>query len=416
MSLPKASLLNSVSVIVKVLAAFILNKFLAVYVGPSGYALVGQFQSFVTALNTVIGISIGTGVTKLTAENDESNYSKMIIFRTAVFLVAISSIIIGALVIFCANDISFFLLKSRDFSYAIVCASIFLSFSSFNAIILGIINGLKQFKLYVALNVAGTIVGFVFASILIAVYGMAGALIGISMMASIPLMITVMVCRKLYWFKIQILLGMPSKKVTKQLLNFSLVIGISLAFTLLAQIYIRNHIIDGYSLEDAGYWEGVMRISGVYLTVVTAPMAAYLLPVFAEIRTKDIALVSLVRSIVFTAAVTSLFAFFIYSTREILVPLLFSGEFFQMADLIKWQLIGDIVKSVSMVISYFMLAKGVLLYYLINEVLFSIVWVYASIQLIDLFGLGGAQLGYLGAYGFLAITQCVLLYRWYISK
>ena len=47
MTLVKTSLLNSIAVAVRVASAMVLNKILSVYVGPMGYAIIGQFQNAV---------------------------------------------------------------------------------------------------------------------------------------------------------------------------------------------------------------------------------------------------------------------------------------------------------------------------------------------------------------------------------
>ena len=69
MTLVKTSLLNGVAVAVKVASALVLNKVLAVYVGPAGYAIIGQFQNAVSIIVNFSGGILATGVTKLTAQH-----------------------------------------------------------------------------------------------------------------------------------------------------------------------------------------------------------------------------------------------------------------------------------------------------------------------------------------------------------
>ena len=47
MTLLKTSALNGIAVLTRVGTALLLNKILAVHVGPAGYAVIGQFQSLV---------------------------------------------------------------------------------------------------------------------------------------------------------------------------------------------------------------------------------------------------------------------------------------------------------------------------------------------------------------------------------
>ena len=45
MNLIKVSLFNGFAVVIKVFVAIVLNKILAIYVGPAGYAIIGHFQN-----------------------------------------------------------------------------------------------------------------------------------------------------------------------------------------------------------------------------------------------------------------------------------------------------------------------------------------------------------------------------------
>jgi len=79
MNLLKTSALNGVAVLIKTATMFILNKILAIYVGPSGYAAIGQFQNFIQMVTTFAGSAINTAVIKYTAEyhGDETKQRAM---------------------------------------------------------------------------------------------------------------------------------------------------------------------------------------------------------------------------------------------------------------------------------------------------------------------------------------------------
>ena len=62
MNLLKTSVLNGIASLIKIAAMFVLNKILAVYVGPAGYAAISQFQNFIQMVITFAGNAINTGV------------------------------------------------------------------------------------------------------------------------------------------------------------------------------------------------------------------------------------------------------------------------------------------------------------------------------------------------------------------
>ena len=90
MNLLKTSALNGIAVLIKTATMFILNKILAIYVGPSGYAAIGQFQNFIQIVTTFAGGAINTAVVKYTAEYYESEQRQRVVWQTAGSIVFIS--------------------------------------------------------------------------------------------------------------------------------------------------------------------------------------------------------------------------------------------------------------------------------------------------------------------------------------
>ena len=70
MTIKSTFFLTTLHTVVKVLSGVVLNKFIAVYAGPSGLAILAQFQNFSGIVTGFSNGSIQTGVVKKTAEND----------------------------------------------------------------------------------------------------------------------------------------------------------------------------------------------------------------------------------------------------------------------------------------------------------------------------------------------------------
>ncbi|WP_151802439.1 oligosaccharide flippase family protein, partial [Acinetobacter guillouiae] len=83
MNLLKTSVLNGVAVLIKTATMFLLNKVLAVYVGPAGYAAIGQFQNFIQMVTTFAGSAINNAVIKYTAEYYDDENKQRAIWKTA---------------------------------------------------------------------------------------------------------------------------------------------------------------------------------------------------------------------------------------------------------------------------------------------------------------------------------------------
>ena len=68
MTLLGTSVLSALAVLAKLATSLFLSKVLAVYVGPAGYGIIGQFQSLISMVTTFASGATSNGVTKFTAE------------------------------------------------------------------------------------------------------------------------------------------------------------------------------------------------------------------------------------------------------------------------------------------------------------------------------------------------------------
>ena len=88
----------------------------------------------------------------------------------------------------------------------------------------------------------------------------------------------------------------------------------------------------------------------------------------------------------------------IYLSRSLLVTLLFTEEFRPIEDLFGYQILGDFMRVMSMVIAYKFLAKKMFTHFIIIEIFLFVIMYFSSIYLIDLFGLKGAVMGHCLSY------------------
>ena len=86
MKLLRTSVLSGFSNALRILLALVLNKVYAVYVGPAGLAVLGQFQNLIGIASGMCAGGITSGVVKYTAEfrNDPEQRSRL--FSTALVL------------------------------------------------------------------------------------------------------------------------------------------------------------------------------------------------------------------------------------------------------------------------------------------------------------------------------------------
>ncbi len=408
MSLIKSSFLNGIAVFVKIICSLVLNKILAVYVGPSGYALIGKFQNIISVISNLAGGIFVNGVTKYTAEHADNELLQHNVWKTAIQLSLAISVVLGLIVFILRDYLSDWLLYSKGMSSIFIWLVFALPILGANNILLAIINGKKEIFHYVYLNIIGSIFGLLIIGVLSYKFGIYGALVAFTINPAIILIFTTYTISQKKWFKYLYIVGSVNKKALKDLLGYGLM-GVTATLCLpVALIIIRDQLTNKLGLDLAGYWQAIWKISEIYLMVITSTMVVYYLPRIAEIRystelkreIKKVYLLVLPFSIIGAAA--------IFILKDYIIEILFTLEFRPMRELFAWQLIGDIFRMGSWVLAYILLGRSMIKIYMLTEILFTALFVFLSYGFLELFGLKGVPIAYSVNY----FTYWIFL--WYV--
>ena len=395
----KVASLNSASVITKIVTGFLTSKAIAIFIGPEGLAMIGNLRNLTSSTQSFAVLGMYNGVVKYVAEfkNNAVELSKTL--STAFYLGFISTTLVSFFCYFNAGYINTLIFPTYDdYAYVIRVMAIALPFYSMNMFAFSIMNGFSKFKMILVINIIGQILGACITLILIYQNRIDGALISIVIAESIIFLITLVGVLNQRSLIPLIRSSQVSFSFIKKLSTYSVMALFSAIVLPLVAISIRTYIIDNIGYKDAGFWEAMTRISKYYLMFVSSLMSLYILPRFSEIDN-----VKEFRDEVFGFYKTIIPVFglgllVVFLLRRFIVAIVFTEEFEPVEELFIWQLLGDFVKVLSVVISYQFLAKKMFWHYIITEG-FSVMILYlTSMYFIDLYGVKGATIAHFVTY------------------
>lgn len=392
--LTKVFSLNALATLVKMLTGFVSVKVVAVLIGPAGIALLGQLNNFSTIFLTLSTGGIYSGITKYIAENAGSQKKINIFLRTSVWITVVLSCACALILIIGSGYFSRIILKDDSYQSIMVVFGLTIIMYSLNGLASAIINGYKLFKDYVKINIGSSIVGLLFVVAFANFYGLYGALLATVTYQSVVFIITVLVCARHPWFKKVNLLGRFNFLASKRLAQFSLMALVSAATVPVSQLIVRGLLTTHTSIHDAGIWEGMNRISGMYLMVITSSLAVYYLPRLAEIKTKAELRNEIFSIYKFVLPFLFISTTLIYLFRHLVIRILFNDDFIGMEHFFIYQLAGDFFKIGSWLLAYQMLAKSMTRMFILTEILFSVSLIIFSMLFIATKGAVGASMAY----------------------
>lgn len=411
MNLLKTSVLNGIAVLIKTVTLFLLNKILAVYVGPSGYAAIGQFQNFIQMITAFSGSAINTAIIKYTAEYYGDETKQRAIWKTAGSIVFLFSLIFSILIILFQQQLSVYIFHTTEYESVFVWFAVFLLLFNFNALFLAILNGKKEILKLVIANIAGSVFALIITSILAIQLKLYGALVGLSIYQSLAFFVTLLLCYRADWFRFSYLLGKINSEISKKFAAFALMALVSALCVPLSQMLIRSHLTNEFGLVYAGYWEAMIRLSAAYLMMITTILGVYYLPRLAELQNiLDIKKeVYLGYKFIFPLALLG--GLSVYLLRDWIIVILFSESFLPMRELVLGQMIGDSLKIGSWILAYLMLSKAMTKLFIITEIVFTITLVVFTYIATDIWGFIGVIIAYLINYAVYWLVMSVFVFK-----
>ncbi len=398
MTLIKTSILSAIATIIRVIAGFVSVKIVAVYIGPSGLALVGQMQSFIGMMSSVASAGIGSGVVKYTAEHYEDESAKQKIWSSALKISLVLIVPMAVAIIFLAEFISLKLLHTREYSSVFIVFAVSLVFFVLNGLLSSILNGQKEIKRLTLLNIAGALFGLGVTIVLVVNYQLYGALVAGIVSQSIVFFITLGFVLKSNWFKLSLFVGSLDKAYMKKLLKYSAMALTSAISIPLSHMYLRDYIGTHIGWDEAGYWQAIWRISETYLMLVTTTLSIYYLPKLSSLQDRSELKHELLHGYKIIMPLVIVMALGIYLFRDVVITLLFTPKFAPMAELFLYQLIGDVFKIASWLLGFIMVAKAMTRMYIVSELIFVLSFVVLSVVFMHLYGIIGMTIGFMVNY------------------
>ncbi len=409
MTLIKTSILTGISTIIVAISTFIINKVIALYIGPTGLAIVGQLQNFITMITTFSNGAISSGIVKYTAQY-QTIEEKQKIFSSSVVISLICSFFISVFLFEFREYLSELILKDSSFTRVFVVFGTTIFLFALNMVLISILNGQKEIKKYVLVNIASSLFSLIITTILVMQLNLIGALYALVVNQSVVFFVTLVFVLKSSWFKLEYFIKGIDKDSLNKLSKYSIMAITTAIAVPVSHLIIRNYIGENLGWDSAGYWQGIWYISNMYLMLVTTTLSVYYLPRLSEIQDNKELKAEILSGYKIIMPIVIFGALIIFLLKDYAILIAFSKDFMPMIELFKWQLIGDVTKIASWLFGYLLIAKAMAKIFVYTEILFSILFIVLSIFFVNIFGLVGITYAYAFNY-FLHLIMMIFIFR-----
>ena len=383
MNIARTGFYTSIATAARLLAGLVAIKLVAWFAGPEGVGKLGQFMSLMSLLAVLAGGGISSAVVKYVAEyrDDPQRLSRLL--SAALWYAFLASCLMGGLALLLSRQLALWLLDDAGYAGLIrVLAVAQLGIALLNYI-LAVVNGFMDVRRLALIQVSGSAIGIVMMVWLARWLHLYGALLALVLSQVLWLVVGVPAWWRSSYFRRGMLRLRYDREMTLRLATFSVMTLTSALLPPLVNIAIRDHLALQFGWSQVGYWQAVGKVSDAYLLFLTAAINIYYLPKLASTHGREALLAELRTACRYVLPAVVVLAAMVYLLREWVTWLLFTPDFAAANALYGPQLVGDVIKIASFVLSYLMLAKAMTKLFVISECVFAasylvLVWVLAA--------------------------------------
>ena len=400
-----ASSLGAVYALVRLACSFISVKLTAIYLGPSGLALIAQLNNFMSLCQSVIITGLETAAGRLTAEygQDVEHRRRLLgtLGRIGIGLGIPTAVLIAASSPWLAS----WLLRDASYAWVFVLGALSLLGAILNAVLLGALSARGDIVRVVLSNIIATILGVTVFAPASMHWGVTGGLYASASVYITSVLVTLVLIRRSTLIKLSDLVGPFDRADARRIAGFYPMLIVHAVMVPLSLILIRQHVAGTLSLESAGMWQACWRLSETYLMIVMSSVTTQFMVRLGEASSSQYRLrAEMLKTLTLAVGATVAMAVVIYVLREWIVRFLFSAAFLPVADLMGMQLVGDVLKMTGFTLGFVLVATMRSRWYIAIEILVPVTFVVLARIL-------GARMGVPGvttAYTIAGLIHCVL--------
>lgn len=410
---------NGIIVSGKVITSFIVSKVSAIYLGPSGFAIVGNFRNVLQGVLGITASGFQSGVIKHLSENKNDKEQNSLIISSVFCLSICISFIVAPIIFFFSEALSITILKDNSYAFVFKYLAFLLPVISLNFLVLYIVNGLQMFRLYTIISTIFNVLNAGLSFLFVYFFNLKGALI-VSLIIPVASFFSSFLLKdiRLLVFKQLFEFRKISINIVKSISVYLVMAIYSTILISMSYLLIRNSIIRTIDIETAGLWEAMNKVSTFYMLFFSSLLTLYLLPKLSENRTiigfKNI----MINYFKFVLPLVIVLFGLVYVFRILVINLFLTDAFLEIKNFFHLQLLGDFLKIIGFSFAYQFHAKKIILPYFISDAILYGSFYFISYFLLDIYKLSGVYYAYIGSlilYLFIVIISIYFTKHKYLT-
>ena len=384
----KQSAGSAAATAIRILCAFITNKFLASVMGPVGFAAVGQLQNLITFGQGTSSLALQNGWVSLTARYKDKEKELGPIwrggFRISVYASIATAIFFALFAFFAPLQTLFPGVPTRLLQAAILFAIPGIIALSITTICQAVMNGLSDYKRWASITIVSSVLNCVWVIAMVQTRSLS-VLSAVATQSLLSCVFAIWNAKK-GGFRYKRFNAMLQSN-TQVWRGYALMGLVPMVLTPVLYMFVRSYLAKQFGWDAAGLWQGAVRISDFFNVGFSSILGVVLLPRLSAATSSEEFHRTLRGLLLRVMALAGLAVGILFLLREYVVVIALSQTFLPLKELIPLQFVGDFFKAGCWCLGLALVARK-------ETVAFLSVEVAADVLFAGLTVLGTASFGY----------------------
>jgi len=408
-------ILKSTSIIggasfINILVGVLRTKVLAVLLGPAGIGLASLYTSLMTTAATVATSGLGpVGTRQIAIASSKDDARAVMVARRALFWGTMFLACVGALVVWSLRSfLAVHTLQNASYAGVVGWLSLGVALTVAGASQSALIQGMRRIGDVARLSIYGSIFNTVLGVALLWWWGRTGLVAYVLIGPAVTFVLGHVYVSRLPKTKVE---GISIPELAHEW-NVLLRLGIAMVGAglvgSLAQLWIRIDVAKVLGAQSLGQYQAAWTISMQYVTFVLMAMGTDYYPRLTGVIHDHKAARNLVNEQTEIAILLSAPVFIaMMATAPWVIHFLYAKSFAPSVEILRWQVLGDVLKVISWPMGFLILAAGDGRTFFLSEALSWIVSAGLIVGLAPVMGLQITGIAYLAMY-----AVCLPLVYW----
>lgn len=398
----RASYISGIASVVNIILGIVRMKAAAVLLGPAGVGLIGILQQIMVTASAIAGVGLSSSGTRQIAAASQENDEKLLATRFALIWGASALALAGGgfLWIFRA-PIAGFALNDQSLGYLVGWISIGVTLTIAAGSQLALLNGLRRIEHIAKVNIYAAVLSTIVGIPAIFIFGENGVIFLIISVPFSNLIFSYFYVSRLPKFSNNAVDFSSIISEGKKVIRLGSAFMIAGVATLMAQLLVRSLVQKELGAVALGEFTASWMISMTYVGFVLGAMATDYYPRLTGIIHDHAAVNNLVNEQTEIAMLISgpiLIA--MMTLAPWVIEILYTSDFTPAAEILRWQILGDVLKLASWPLGFIILAAANSRAFMLTESLAAIVMLGFTCFAMPYFGVVATGIAFLVMYIF----------------